>query len=197
MTLAPSNTNEADRQDMARLAAGHDAGLNALMERHSERLFHYLLRTLSNAEDAADVAQETFVKVYQHRAKFDSQYKFTTWLYTIATNLGRDRLRWRGRHPALFMDAELPAADQDIRETLPDSGSDPCHALEAEEQGELVRHAIRALPEDLRVPLILAEYEGHSHAEIGAVLGCTVKAVEMRIYRARHQLRQSLVPLLA
>lgn len=195
MTATP--TDEQDRLDMARLSAGHDAGLNDLMERHSLRLFHYLLRTLQSEEDATDLGQETFLRVYQHRAEFDGERRFTTWLYTIASNLARDRLRWRSRHPAVSLDAESPDAGQSLRDALPDGGTDPRDRAEAKERGEFVRQAVAKLPEELRLPLVLAEYEGLSHAEIGAVLSCTAKAVEMRIYRARHDLRRLLTPLLA
>src|SRR5688572_32496688 len=84
---APSgdDLDELDAANMTRLATGHDVALNALMEGHGERLFHYLLRCLQNEDEAADLAQETFVRVYQHRAKFDARKKFSTWLYAIAS----------------------------------------------------------------------------------------------------------------
>lgn len=91
---------------MARLAGGHDAALNDLMDRHAERLFHYLVRSLQNEEDAADLAQETFARVCRNRAKFDPNQKFTTWLYAIASNLVRDRYRWRSRHPRVSLEAQ-------------------------------------------------------------------------------------------
>lgn len=88
-----ATTDDPDRTDMARLVAGHDAALNDLMERHAEKLFHYLVRSLQSEEDAADLAQETFVRVYQNRARFDASHKFSTWLYVIATNLVKSRYR--------------------------------------------------------------------------------------------------------
>lgn len=181
---------------MARLAAGHDAALNALMERHGARLFHYLIRCLQNEDEAADLAQEAFVRVYQHRVKFDAQQKFSTWLYAIASNLVRDRYRWRSRHPQVSLDAENEQTGLSLRENLPVPGSTPSERLETEERAIAVRRAVAALPEELRTPLILAEYEERSHAQIGEILGCTAKAVEMRIYRARQQLRQGLGTLL-
>jgi len=87
--------DERDRRDMIRLAAGDDAALNELMERHGGKMVNYLVRCLQNEEDAADTAQETFVRVYQNRAKFDANQKFSTWLYAIATNLVKDRYRHR------------------------------------------------------------------------------------------------------
>ncbi|MEW6302873.1 MAG: RNA polymerase sigma factor [Verrucomicrobiota bacterium] len=195
MNTSPGD--EQDSRDMARLAAGHGPALNDLMERHAEKLFHYLLRSLQNEEDAADLAQETFVRVYQHRDKFDPAQNFSTWLYAIASNLVRDRYRWRARHPQVSLEAAHDSTGKDFREVMPEKGPDPSETAQAHERAELVRRAVGGLPEDLRLPLILAEYEGRSHAEVGAILNCTAKAVEMRVYRARQQLRESLSPILA
>ena len=189
-------TAQEDSRDMARLAAGHGAALNILMERHAEKLFHYLVRALQNEDDAADLAQETFVRVYQHRDKFDPGQKFSTWLYAIASNLVRDRYRWRKRHPQLSLDAPNEATGDDFGESLPAQTPSPSETAQTQERAEVVRCAVSALPEDLRLPLILAEYEEKSHAEIGGILRCSAKAVEVRIYRARKQLRASLGQLL-
>lgn len=190
------NPDELDVQDMGRLTAGHDAALNSLMERHAGKLFNYLVRCLQNEDDAADAAQETFVKVYQSRARFDLDQRFSTWLYTIAANLVKDRYRWRSRHPQVSLDAESDTTGDSFRESLPGNDPLPHERAEAEERSEVIRQAVAALPEELRQPLILAEYEDRSHAEIGQILGCSAKAVETRIYRARRLLRTSLNSLL-
>jgi RNA polymerase sigma-70 factor (ECF subfamily) len=145
-----------DREDMARLNAGQDVALNTLMGRHGERLFHYLLRQLNNETDAADLAQETFVRVYHHRARFDPGQRFATWLYAIATNLLRDRFRWHKRHPQVSLDAEPDGAGA-IVDTLPDGAASASERLVAEERAVEVRAAIESLPEELRTPLILSE----------------------------------------
>jgi len=185
-----------DAQDMARLAAGHGSALNELMARHAERLFHYLVRSLQDESDAADLAQETFVKVYQHRTRFDSRQKFTTWLYAIASNLVRDRYRWRLRHPQVSLDAPNPGTGTELGERFADGVASPRETLEASERAEAVRRAVAKLPDELRLPLVLAEYEEKSQAEIAEILHCTVKAVETRIYRGRKQLRSALASLL-
>jgi RNA polymerase sigma-70 factor (ECF subfamily) len=188
--------DERDIADMKRLAGGHDAALNELMERHGGRLFHYLMRCLQDESEAAEVAQESFVRVYQHRGRFDGRRKFSTWLYTIATNLVKDRYRWRSRHPQVSLDVGNEPAGESFRDRLRDRDPSPSEQLQASERAETVRRAVAALPEELRTPLILAEYEGHSQAEIGAILGCSTKAVETRISRARQRLRASLASLL-
>jgi len=181
---------------MAQLAAGHGAALNDLMERHAEKLFHYLVRALQNEEDAADLAQETFARVYQNRARFDPRQKFSTWLYAIASNLVRDRYRWRKRHPQVSLDAANEATGNEFGETLPDPAPCASETAQRNERAEAVRRAVAALPESLRAPLILSEYEEKSHAEIGRILQCSAKAVEVRIYRARQLLRARLARLL-
>jgi RNA polymerase sigma factor (sigma-70 family) len=193
----PVDADQQDRLDMARLAAGHGAALNELMDRHAERLFQYLVRSLQNEEDAADLAQETFVRVYQNRTKFDAAKKFSSWLYAIASNLVRDRYRWRTRHPHLSLDAENETTGNSFGESLPEQKPSPDETTQAEERAATVRRAVAALPDKWRVPLILAEYEEKSHAEIGEILGCSAKAVEVRIYKARQQLREQLASLLS
>lgn len=188
-----SNTpDDQDLLDMRRLAEGHELALDRLMERHAERLFHYLVRSLQNQEDAADLAQETFVRVYQHRASFNGQCRFLTWLYTIANNLIKDCYRWRSRHPQVSLDAESGEFDRSFRDRLPSPQLSPREAFQVAERAAEVREALAGLPEDLRQPLILAEYEDLSYLEISSILGCSVKAVETRIYRARKQLRAAL-----
>jgi RNA polymerase sigma-70 factor (ECF subfamily) len=191
-SIGPTDTDALDRADMDRLGSGHEPALNALMQRHAPKLYNYLLRCLQNEEDAADAAQESFVRVYQNRAKFDPDQRFSTWLYTIAANLVKDRYRYRTRHPQVSLDAENPATGNEFREALPESAATPSESLQAVERAAAVRSAVSELPEELRTPLILSEYEELSHAEIGAILKCTPKAVETRLYRARQQLRVSL-----
>ena len=187
--------DKRDCVEMERLAAGHDAALNELMERHAGKLFHYLLRCLQNEEDAADAAQETFMRVYQNRTKFNLQQRFSTWLYAIATNLVKDRYRHRSRHPQVSLDAQT-LTNSAPRENLPAEGLSPSESVQATERADLIRQAVNALPEELQIPLILSEYEEKSHAEIGAITKCSPKAVEMRIYRARKLLRSRLEGLL-
>jgi RNA polymerase sigma-70 factor, ECF subfamily len=186
------NPEQLDASDMQRLVEGRDSALNSIMGRHGERLFHYLIRQLQNEDDAADIAQEAFVRVYQHRARFDPRQKFSTWLYTIATNLARDRLKWRSRHPEVSLDQPIGDRENSMAEILPDAKPLPDDVTASNERAQAVREAIAALPEDLRVALILSEYELLPNAEIAGVLRCSVKAVESRVYRAKQRLRETL-----
>lgn len=184
--------DELDRRDMERLCAGHDAALNDLMGRHAERLFHYLIRQLQDESDAEDVAQEAFVRVFRFHKKFDPRHRFSTWLYTIASNLARDKQRTRTRHPQVSLEAENPHTGGELKDTLASADLNPEDQLAGEERAAAVRTAIAQLPEDLRTAILLSEYEEKSQQEIGSILNCTPKAVEMRLYHARKQLRERL-----
>jgi RNA polymerase sigma-70 factor, ECF subfamily len=189
------DTTEADardRADMARLAAGHDAALNDLMERHATAVFHFLGRMLNNEDDANDLAQETFVRVFRARETFRSTEKFSAWLFTIAANLARNQIRWRSRHPNVSLDAETGAAEQTLASTLPSPASAPNEQLLAGERTAAVRAAVNQLPADLREAIILCEWEEQSMTEAARLLNATPKAVESRCYRARHILRERL-----
>jgi RNA polymerase sigma-70 factor (ECF subfamily) len=188
----PLQDQDRDIADMKRLAGGQDGALNELMARHGPKLFKYLIRCLQNEEDAADIAQETFVRIYQHRSRFDSRQRFSTWLYSIATNLSRDRFRWRSRHPTVSLQAEDEHSGITLLQNLPDPEATPSQRMERDERAEAVRKAVAALPEELRIPLLLVEYEGLSQVEIATILKCSAKAVEMRLYRARTRLREEL-----
>jgi len=133
---------------MADLASGDDSALNKLMERHAEKLFHYLLRLLQNETEASDAAQEAFVKVYQSRSKFKQQSKFSTWLYAIATNLARDRLRWQIRHPQVSLHGSGDEEKAGLEDTLSENRPTPSEAIQMQEQAQLVQKAVAQLPEE-------------------------------------------------
>jgi RNA polymerase sigma-70 factor (ECF subfamily) len=181
-----------DRADMEQLIAGHDSALNDLMERHATPIFHFLCRMLGNEDDANDLAQETFVRVFRARASFRTSEKFSTWLYTIAANLARNHFRWRSRHPNVSLDAETDDSEQNLGSTLPANDPAPNEQALAAERAKAVRAAVSKLPEDLREAIMLCEWEEHSIAEAAAILKATPKAVESRLYRARQILRERL-----
>ncbi len=192
MSMNSPEADARDRADMERLAAGHDAALNDLMERHAMPVFHFLCRMLGNESDANDLAQETFVRVFRARASFRTSEKFSAWLYTIAANLARNHFRWRSRHPKVSLEAESPETEQTLGSTIPADDPAPNEQALAAERAAAVRAAVGRLPEDLREAIVLCEWEECSMAEAAAILEVTPKAVESRLYRARQILRERL-----
>lgn len=177
---------------MERLMAGHEAALNDLMERHATPMFHFLCRMVGNEDDANDLAQETFVRVFRARASFRTSEKFSTWLYTIAANLARNHFRWRTRHPNVSLETESPTTEQSLGSTLLADEPAPNEQALASERAAAVRVAVGKLPEDLREAIVLCEWEERSMAEAAAILETTPKAIESRLYRARGMLRVRL-----
>ena len=190
--MSITNTDAHDQADMERLIAGQDTALNDLMERHATPVFHFLCRMVGNEDDANDLSQETFVRVFRAKASFRTNEKFSTWLFTIAANLARNHFRWRSRHPAISLETEIGEAEQTLGGTLPANDPSPNEQALATERAKAVRATVSRLPEDLREAIVLCEWEERSVAEAAAILETTPKAVESRLYHARQILRERL-----
>lgn len=189
------DTTEADAQDradMERLQRGHDAALNDLMERHATVVFHFLCRMLNNEDDANDLAQETFVRVFRAKDSYKPEQRFSTWLFTIAANLGRNHIRWRTRHPNVSLNAESDQTEHTLGDSLISNDPTPNEQSLATERAAAVRAAVHELPEDMREAIVLCEWEERSVVDAAAIIGATPKAVESRLYRARQILRGEL-----
>ena len=181
---------EADVLAMQRLQNGDDLALNEIMGRWKQPLASYLLRQLGNQEDALDLAMDTFVRVYESRHRYSPSARFSRWLFTIATNLARNHVRWKQRHPEVALESDED--EQSPLEHVDDGNPSASKQLETKERAMAVKQAITGLPTDLRTALVLFEYEDLSHSEIAAIEGCSIKAIETRLYRARQFLEQKL-----
>lgn len=185
---------EQDRACMERLQGGDETALAVLMTRWEVPTKAVIARIVLNTSEAEELAQETFVRVWQQKEKFRPGAEFRPWLFAIAVNLARNRLRWWRRRPNVSL--EEWTRTEETGEGQPASGTrnqaTGAGALERAERSAAVRDAIAALPTDLREAIVLFEYEQMSHAEIAAVIGATPKAVETRIYRAKEKLRAAL-----
>jgi RNA polymerase sigma-70 factor (ECF subfamily) len=172
-----------DSHFIRELQRGDDRALDVLLDRHQRAVINFCYRLLGNAADADEVAQETFVRLHQHRAKLDPDRPLPAWLFTVARRLCLDRHRHRHRHPTepLATAPEPVTHDRDV----------PNRELENQ-----IAAAVAALPEDQRVALILSEYHALPDAEIATIMGCSRKAVELRLYRAKQTLRSRLRHLL-
>jgi RNA polymerase sigma-70 factor, ECF subfamily len=186
--------DDPDAVLMKRLAAGEDLALNELMARWGGRVTGFLLRMTGQHDVAVDLAQETFVKLYQARSRYRPSGGFSSYLFGIAANLARNHSRWVRRHPTVSMDA---AVDQGGAAGLEGDSihPSPADAAEAAEKQAIIRNAISELPEDLREAISLFVYERIGYAEIAKISGCSAKAVETRIYRARQILKERLKEL--
>ena len=181
--VAATNTPGEDAELMHRVRKGDEAALGTLMERWEFPLKSFIGRIVLNAGEAEDLAQETFVRVWQQRDKYRPDAAFRPWIFAIAVNLSRNRLRWWRSRPEVAL--------EEWSETATDAASGAT-AAEHNECVAAVRTAIAALPTDMRDAILLSEYERMSHAEIAVAVRATSKAVENRVARARERLRSAL-----
>jgi RNA polymerase sigma-70 factor (ECF subfamily) len=173
---------------MERLGAGNDLALNAIMSRWKERIGAFLLRMTGDHETALDLTQETFVRLYANRYKYKPSAAFSTFLFHIAANLARSHARWKGRHPSV----PLHDSDGTMIHDPPDPAPAPDFKADLADRTRAVQKAIDALPDDLRQALLLFTLEDMSHAQIAQVMGCSEKAAEVKIYRARQSLKAAM-----
>jgi RNA polymerase sigma factor (sigma-70 family) len=183
--MPPTDPDDGDL--MLRLQNGDDRALDLLMNRWQVPLRRFLYRWLQNDADALDFAQETFVRVYRHRERFRPRAKFSTWLFAIALNLCRNHARKTKTRPTIPLDS---APETEVAVSAPNTN------LLDMEKTAAVRQAVNTLPEPLKTATLLCEYEDLSLAEAAAAAGCSAKAIETRLYRARALLRQALAAYL-
>jgi RNA polymerase sigma-70 factor, ECF subfamily len=183
---------DPDAELMLRLKNGEDWILNELMTRWQQPLVAFIYRYIGRETDALDLSQETFARVYATRRRYTVRAKFSTWLFTIAANLCRNYLRWRQRRGESVPET-LESEDAEPGESLQSLDDSPDQAAIRSESISLIKAAIDKLPHDLKTVILLYEYQSLSYGEISSVLGCSVKAVEMKLYRARHLLRERLL----
>ncbi len=175
------------------LQVGKDQALNALMDRHREGLFRFVLRHVHNEADALELAMETFVRAYFNIGKFRPAAKFTTWLYHIALNLCRDHLRSRAYRDSLQTASfDVPAREGEDPDLLLATDLGPDQRADRREELIALEKAISELPEDLKTAFTLTALENRPQAEIAGLLGISLKAVEMKVYRARRLLLEKM-----
>lgn len=170
-----------DRTDAAlveQCLAGRTESFSELVRRHQDRVFQFALRMTLDRDDAADLAQETFVRAFRKLRMYDAQYAFGSWLLSICANLGKNRFRSEDRrrrahqaHLELFARTEEP-----------------------DKRRAAMKEALALIPPEMRMPLVLRHVEGLSYEEVAQVLGIGVSAAKMRVKRARDRLIELLAP---
>jgi RNA polymerase sigma-70 factor, ECF subfamily len=183
---------DPDAQLMLRLKNGEDQVLNELMGRWQQPLVAFICRYIGQETEALDLAQETFVRVYETRHRYTVQGKFSTWLFAIAANLCRNYLRWRQRRGGSASEG-WNAKGGEFAESVQSEDDSPDQAAMRSESISLIKEVVNQLPHDLKTIILLYEYQGLSYEEIASVLGCSIKAVEMKLYRTRKLLRERLL----
>ena len=162
---------------------GDQAAFEALIQSYQQMIHSLTFRMTGSVADAQDLAQETFIRAYQHLDSYRSTAKFSSWLYRIAVNACLD---WRRRE---IRRGELNTQWSDAQAgEMPGPGA----PTEADELSREVQSALMELPEKQRAAIVLTVYGGHNHVEAAAILGCSEPTVSWRIFSARRKLKKIL-----
>jgi RNA polymerase sigma-70 factor (ECF subfamily) len=188
-TAAPAPLADADLVQAA--LGGSSQAFRGLVERYQDRVYRLAFRVTRDAQQAEDVAQETFLKAFRRLHSFRFSSSFFTWLYRIALNNASDALARRRRDPALVLDDP----DRSWAPRAPEESSDPGRDAMRAELAHVTRRVLAALPAKYRQILVLREYEELSYEEIASVLDCALGTVESRLFRARARFRAKLEEL--
>ena len=176
---------------------GDERAFTELVVRYQTRLLNFVYRTIGDRERAEDLVQEVFVRVSRHLHRFDQTKKFSTWIYTIASNLAKNELRNRSRNPLVYFQALKKQWDTDHRPLqFEDTSSKPDDLYHKRHLRELVEWSVAQLPEHHRVVFVLRELEGKSYEEIADITGCNLGTVKSRLNRARTNFATIITPRL-
>jgi RNA polymerase sigma-70 factor, ECF subfamily len=176
---------------------GNKRAFGELVERYQNRLLNFIYRTTGDRERAEDLVQETFIRVYRHLHRFDQSKKFSTWIYTISSNLAKNELRNRSRNPLVLFQTLMKNRQADERPLeWEDNTYRPDDLFRKRHLKSQVDAAVDQLPEHHRTVFILREMEGKTYEEIAEITSTNLGTVKSRLNRARNNFAQLIAPVL-
>jgi RNA polymerase sigma-70 factor (ECF subfamily) len=171
---------------------GQQSSFSELIDKYKNLVFNLAYRMTYNLEDAEDISQETFIRVYRSLYNFNPNYKFSTWLYQMTLNICRDRFR-KGKIPSISLDAPLKEDDQkDFSSIIPNNQNNPEDIIMGVEQNNFINDLITSLPLKYREVIILRHLRDLSYEEMSKILNISLGSVKTRLFRAREKLREIL-----
>jgi len=188
-------SEQVDKELVLRVQQGDKSAYDLLVIKYQHKIIQLVNRYVKDPSEAQDVAQETFIKAYRALGNFRGDSAFYTWLYRIAINTAKNYLVARARRG---FDSQVDVQDAEQIENAPQlQGMEtPERLLLNEEIVEVIKTAIDKLPEEMRIAIMLREFEGMSYEEIALAMDCPVGTVRSRIFRAREAIDNKLTPLL-
>jgi RNA polymerase sigma-70 factor (ECF subfamily) len=185
--------HEEDSALIAGLRAGDECAYEILIQRFEQPVYNLVSRLVDDPGDAADVAQEVFLKVFRKVGGFRSESSLKTWIYRIAVNEARNQRRWFMRHRGKEIALEADSDALGPQDWLSDPGRSPYQTAVDRETHALIESALQKVSSNYRAALVLREVEGLSYEEISDVLEVSLGTVKSRILRGRESLRKHLV----
>ncbi len=187
-----------DCQVAQRHLDGDPQAFGSLVDRYQSRLLGFVARNTGDRERAEDLVQEAFIRVFRHLHHFDQTRKFSTWIYTIASNLCKNEVRNRRRSPLMPfpLGGGANAASNQRPVEFEDRSTRPDEMYHQRCLADAVQQSVKELGPRHREVFVLRELEGKSYAEIAEIAGCTLGTVKSRLNRARNRFAQVIEPLL-
>jgi RNA polymerase sigma-70 factor, ECF subfamily len=191
----------SDVQLMLDVKAGDEQSFELLLQRYRTPLVNFLYRMVRAREEAEDLAQEVFLRVYRARKDYVPSAKFTTWLFRIATNLALNSVR-DNRHQRMEVSLDAPVTidaedgDEKVMDIAEKHPNIEQYMVE-EARKKMIRHAIDKLPEKQRAAVLLHKYQELDYGDIARILECSESALKSLLFRAYETLRVELAPLVA
>jgi RNA polymerase sigma-70 factor (ECF subfamily) len=183
----------SDHELIAAANAGDEDAFAEIVSRYKNPITNFLYRFLNDYEEAVDLAQETFVRVYFALDRYHTDFAFSTYIYRIATNLAITEIRKRKRRSLLSLTGLFQSSDDDTVEFQPpDKRSLQDANLEEDERSKVIAKAIETLPPKYRLPIVLRDVEGKSYEEVAAILDLGLGTTKSRISRGRGLLKEKL-----
>ena len=171
---------------------GQQSSFSELIDEYKNMVFSLSYKMTNSLEDAEDISQEVFIRVYKSLYNFNPRYKFSTWLYQMTLNLCRDRFR-KGKIPSVSLDTPLDKDDQkDLRSIIPDNQNNPEDIIMGVEQTNFINDLITSLPLKYREVIILRHLKDLSYDEMSKILNISLGSVKTRLFRARELLKNKL-----
>lgn len=191
-----TGSSHEDRQSLRIWQAGNMRGYNELIERHKKPLFQFIQRMIRDAEEAKDVLQETFIRLYKNKEKLDENRNIKSWLYQTANNLSIDLLRKKKPDRVFQMDHQDPVFEIHMDGGGVQHAKEPRQLADEKHLQQSILDAIDQLPKKQRMIMSLRSCEGMSLSEIAEVMECSEKTVGTTLFAARQKLMKMLQPVM-
>lgn len=182
----------SDNELITAVRAGDEEAFAEIVTRYRNQITNFLYRFLNDYEEAVDLAQETFVRVYFALDRYHTEFAFSTYIYRIASNLAISELRKRKRRRLMSLTGLFQGEDQEAEYQPEDQAALPDQLLVESERDRVIAKAISSLPEKYRLPIVLRDVEQRSYEEVASIMNLGLGTTKSRISRGRGLLREKL-----
>ncbi len=193
-----ASVEPTDKELVAQCKKGDRDAFEALVRRHQRRVYNLAFRILGHPEEAQELAQDVFIKVYQKIDSFRGDAAFTTWLYQVTANHAKNKLKYLGRrhyYRSESMDEPVQGQDGTMEKQYENPNPGPDDNMQSSQVRQLVQDKLAELPEEQRIVVTLRDIEGLDYEEIAQITGLALGTVKSRIHRGRLELKRLLANL--